>query len=241
MKIVTLNTWGTDGPYEKRWNLLTEELSKLNPEIICLQEVFDPELLERIQEALGPLNILMSLHSGLALLSKFELIDEKTSAYETQSPTESYVREMISAVVKIENREFWVANTHLAWKSKDEPIRVGQIKELIAAGKDRSNEMILAGDLNDVPESAAVQELKHSGFKDVYAMLHPNKNEWTWDNRNPFIQTHRTKFPDRRIDFLFFNEAFAQKSKPKKCEIVFNRADPEGIYPSDHYGVLVET
>jgi endonuclease/exonuclease/phosphatase family metal-dependent hydrolase len=240
MKIVTLNTWGTDGPYEKRWEVLIEELMRLNPEIICLQEAFDPELAENIQEAVGCPNVFMSLRSGLAILAKFELSNEKTLAYQTQSPTESYLREMISSVIKTEIGDLLVATTHLSWKSKDKFVRIEQVKELIATTKDGNAGIILAGDFNDVPESPAIEELKHSGFKDIYEMLHPNKNEHTWDNRNPFIQTHKVKFPDRRVDFLFFDEALLKKRKPKKCEIVFNRANSEGIYPSDHYGVFAE-
>lgn len=238
MKIVTLNTWGTDGPYEKRWELIVDELSRLNPEIICLQEVFDPELIELIREALGSMNILTSLRSGLVLISQFELFSETTFPYETQSPTESYLREVISAVLKTPQGEFLIANTHLAWKSEDELVRLQQVKELIAASKGKHSGVILAGDFNDTPESPAIRELKRSDFKDIYEMCHPGKNEWTWDNRNPFIQTHSIRFPDRRIDFLFLNEALAKK--PKKCEIVFNRPDRNGIHPSDHYGVLAE-
>ena len=53
MRIVTLNTWGTEGPYQRRWSVLLEELTRLNPEVICLQEAFEPELVEQIQKILG--------------------------------------------------------------------------------------------------------------------------------------------------------------------------------------------
>ena len=240
MKIVTLNTWGTEGPYEKRWRLLLEELTRLNPEVICFQEAFDPELVEQIQKTLGFPNTLISLRSGLAIVTKFELSSEKTLAFETQSPTEPYVREAILAVLNTGKNEFVAANTHLAWKSEDAPVRLGQVKELMEAVKEGKQDVILAGDFNDTPESPALHELKRAGFRDVYDLCHPAGSEVTWDNRNPFIQTHSVKFPDRRIDFLFLSEALAKKSKPKKCEIVFNRADGEGIYTSDHYGVMAE-
>jgi endonuclease/exonuclease/phosphatase family metal-dependent hydrolase len=232
--------------------VLLEELTRLNPDVICLQEAFDPELVEQIQKILGFPNTLISLRSGLAIVTKFELSNEKTLAFETQSPTEPYVREAILAVLSAKMRggspvggnteasEFVVANTHLAWKSEDALVRLGQVKELMEAVKDGKQGVVLAGDLNDTPESPAIRELKRAGFKDAYELCHPAGSEVTWDNRNPFIQTHNIKFPDRRIDYLFFNEALAKQLKPKKCEIVFNRANREGIYPSDHYGVLAE-
>jgi endonuclease/exonuclease/phosphatase family metal-dependent hydrolase len=240
MKIVTLNTWGTDGPFEKRWEALLEELSQINPEIICLQEVFDPELIERIQKTFGFMNVLMSLRSGLALMTKCELASEKTFPYETQSPTESYLREVILAELKTVTGKFLITNTHLAWKSEDDQIRIGQVKELIAAVENETSGIVLAGDFNDIPTSPAMQELKHSGYRDVYEMLHPRKDAWTWDNRNPFIQTHSTQFPDRRIDFLIVDETFIKKNKLKKCELAFHHPNAKGIYPSDHYGLVAE-
>jgi endonuclease/exonuclease/phosphatase family metal-dependent hydrolase len=216
MKIVTLNTWGRGGPFEKRWEVLLNELSKFDPEIICLQEVFDGELTKRIKKRLNLKHALTSVPSGLAIVTKFDVLTEKTIAYKTQSPTETEPRRAIAAILKIGEKIIQVANTHLAWKPEDEAVRIGQTKELIECAQKEKEMTILAGDFNDVPESNSVSELKHAGFQDVYEQLHPNGTDLTWDNQNPYIQTHKEKFQDRRIDFLFFDKKLLNELHLKK-------------------------
>lgn len=40
MRIITLNTWKNEGPYERRLDLMAEGLAALAPDVVCLQECF---------------------------------------------------------------------------------------------------------------------------------------------------------------------------------------------------------
>ena len=240
MKIVTLNTWGKYGPYEKRWQFLVQELISTKPDIICLQEVEEPELLEKIEQAASLPFSIASYEAGLTISTHFPIFFEHIVNYKTISPNEEKDRKAVIVGLEVEKKRIIVANTHLSWKTEDTEIRYQQVRELIHAVKQTGEQGILTGDFNDTPESKTIREIKKAGYIDLYASLNPSKREITWDNQNPFIQTHSVKFPDRRIDFLFLHESLANTLAPEKCEIIFRRPGPNGIYPSDHYGVCAE-
>ena len=238
--MVTLNTWGHDGPYQKRWNFFLEELKTLNPDVVCLQEVFEPTLTEQIKKTLNFPYSVASTEAGLAMITRFTVLSEKVVNYKTASPIESYNRRAVIVTLRAGTKKITFANTHLAWKPEDEATRLGQVQELLRAVKKEKDPAILAGDFNDTPESAPVQEVKRSGYHDLYGSLHPNEAGLTWDNRNPFIQTHAVKLPDRRIDFIFAQERLLTTSPSKICSVVFNHPNSAGVYPSDHYGLFAE-
>lgn len=240
MKIVTLNTWGHDGPYQKRLDFFLEELESVNPDVICLQEVFEPTLTGRIKKMLSLPYSVSSTEAGLVMITRFTILSEKVMRYETASPLESYDRRAIIAALRIGTRKIVFANTHLAWKPEDEKTRLGQVQNLLSVIKKEKNPAILAGDFNDTPESTPIQTIKLSGYHDLYGLLHPNEAGLTWDNQNPFIQAHIVKLPDRRIDFLFAHERLLINNPPRTCDVIFNHPNSAGIYPSDHYGLFAK-
>jgi len=240
MKIVTLNTWGHYGPYEERWNFLLDELCQLNPDVICLQEVAEPTLTEKIKRSLSLSHHVSAYGAGLVTITRFPIFFEQVLKYGSISPNESENRSAIIVGMEINSKKVVIANTHLSWKAEDKEIRFKQSQELIETVRATAYEGFLAGDFNDASGSKAVKAIKNAGYLDLFGFLHPDKSIVTWDNRNPFIQTHSIKFPDRQIDFLFFHKTLLSTFQPKTCEIAFNRPSPNAIYPSDHYGLFAE-
>jgi len=120
----------------------------------------------------------------------------------------------------------------------DEPTRLGQVEELLELLEPLEGRVLLSGDLNAVPESAPIQRILSAGFRDLFALTHPGETGITWDNQNPFIQSHSVRFPDRRIDYLFLHEKVLKTLTPIEVQVVCQTPTPEGLYPSDHYGVL---
>ena len=239
MKIVTLNTWGMSGPYETRWDYLLEELQRIQPDVICFQEVFEPTLVRKIEECFQFSGV-ASHEAGLVILTRFSISSHQDLKYQTKSPLEEYERHALSASLTTQSGPLLVVNTHLAWKPEDEKTRLNQVKELIAAVEKKESHALLAGDFNDTPESKPVKTIKAAGFIDLFESLHPDERGLTWDNKNPFMKEHAIKLPDRRIDFLFAHKKLLANTSPLKCEVVFNLPDKNGIYPSDHYGVVVD-
>ena len=240
MKILTFNTWGVYGPYEDRWTLFVKLLPLLDPDVLCLQEVVDERLPKLLAQKLAFKHYEGFWEAGLCLMSRTPLSYVQQFVYRAKSNLENQIRGALVGTVQCQSQELLIGNTHLSWRTEDSNTRLMQLKELIEVTRNKKTASLLAGDFNDVRESAAVQQLEHEGFVDLYQMDGPDQSAVTWDNKNPFIQTHSVKFPDRRIDFLFANQMLLSQLSSSSCRIVLNRADQNGIYPSDHYGVLSE-
>ena len=240
MKIVTLNTWKNDGPFKERWSFLIDGLLALNPDILCLQEVFEYTLFEKIKKETS-LSYGFTCHeAGLVTLSRQPITFSQVLKYKTISPLENESRSGLLTNLQMEQEQVLIANTHLSWRSEDLPIRLGQARELIQAIRKLNQPALLAGDFNDEPISEPIREIKDAGYLDLYELCGKDTKALTWDNQNPFIQGHSVKFPDRRIDFLFAYKSLLPRLEIQNCEIIFKQPNVKGIYVSDHYGVLAE-
>ena len=71
MKILTLNTWQERGPWQERWELILEGVSKWSPDIIGFQEVFNRDWAEEVRKRLNfPYLIFPKQPSGLMFLTR---------------------------------------------------------------------------------------------------------------------------------------------------------------------------
>ena len=230
MRILTLNAWGTYGPAQRR-PVLAAAIRSLDADILCLQEATDSSLLDELNYP----KRLRAPMSGLAILSRLPVVEQRTITYQAVSPLESEPRQALIAEVKSKNSLFWIVTTHLAWKAEDESSRVAQVYELLEHLAPLKETVLLSGDFNADPGSEPIRRILNNGFVDLYAAANPADPGITWDNRNPFIQSHSVVFPDRRIDCLFLR---GTTLKLDRCEVICKKPGPNGLYPSDHYGVL---
>lgn len=234
MKILTLNTWGNNGPPERR-QALVQALRNLDPDLACLQEVIDPALLEAFSDYPARLH---APQGGLAILSRFPSRSSRIVTYSAVSPLEPYRRQLLLAELSCAAGPLWVGNTHLAWRAEDEPTRLAQVEQLLYWVTSLQPAVLLAGDFNASPDQAPIARIRQGGFTDLFGHLHPDEAGITWDNANPHIQSHAVRFPDRRIDFLFLRQDPAGPFKPVQCEVACRAPAVREGYPSDHYGVL---
>jgi endonuclease/exonuclease/phosphatase family metal-dependent hydrolase len=240
MKIATLNTWATFGPHEKRWNCFLNQLTHACPQLLFLQEATDAQLLERIKASTPLQHAIHVPKTGLAILSISPFLSNQSSTYAVASKFESYARGFIAVTLAIGKHVIAAANTHLSWRAEDAETRAHQVTELLEAVERDKVPALLAGDFNDTSESVCIGRVLEKRYRDLYRMIHPSTPGITWDNHNPFIQGHSSKFPDRRIDFLFADQRITKQWRLTSCDLAFNQLDQSGIYPSDHYGVIAE-
>ncbi len=86
---------------------------------------------------------------------------------------------------------------------------------------------LFVGDLNNTPDSAMWQQIRHEDWIDMWAQLHPGEKGYTFESNNPTI----------RIDYAW--------AKPElvpfvgTVEIVAGRASADALRASDHFGLLV--
>jgi len=233
MQVLTLNAWGTNGP-PARISLLLNTLCELKPEILCLQEGTIPGLLGSLPYT----TCFHSAESGLAILTSFPALAREKITYPVISPLEPYRRQALAAHLDTPSGPVWVVTTHLAWKKEDGATRLAQAEDLSRFLDPLIDPVLLTGDLNATVEEPPVRRLAQTGFRDLFCACNPGQPGITWDNANPFIQSHSVKFPDRRIDYVLIRQDAPGPLKPVRCEVVCQKPAADGLYPSDHYGVL---
>lgn len=260
MKILTLNTWQERGPWRERWELILRGLKEYDADVIGLQEVFNMEWAEDVRKRSGyPYLAVSGEHSGLIFLSRFKPVEQECLTLKTKSPTEDYLRYAFYVRVDTGAGEIALFNTHLSWRADENEIRMKQTLELEAFVNQKAPGLpaALLGDLNGAANTPPVVYLREiRKWIDTFWTKNPGDLGLTWDYRNPYAEAEREKMAERRIDYIFIRERAGPFEKIKSSKVVFNEplagggqaplyknqngASPQGIWPSDHFGVMTE-
>lgn len=255
IKVLTLNIWDVGESLDRRNALLAAGLKRLQPDIVCLQEVsrlpptepvrselfaapcgFDHHLFSGlgesgIRDASLPRNM-----EGLSILSRFPALRQESVALPYFAG--DVPRQILLAEFAIGQSRIAVATTHLAFPPGFSSQREAQMRKALDAVDRFATQadidaIILTGDLNDEPGSPAVQAILGSrhGFRDAYSTCHPNDPGVTFSSANPYVGPGYA--PGLRIDFIFATP----KLEPVQCTPVFDGTG--GLdFVSDHLGVL---
>ena len=174
-----------------RWALMQEEITKVNPDVLCIQEMNHPEVLAQFMPdhymllcpklASPALAMCGAPPDGCVMLlrrSMYELIDVQIMYYNVGSDLNSGA--IVAAVKDRRNKRGLVfATTHLKAKSgaANEGVRMLQMSQLL--GRIKGSRMMLSGLLNDEGEGDAqqVQVVLTGDFNtapqgDVYAAVY---------------------------------------------------------------------
>lgn len=133
---------------------MAEGLRRLKPDVVCLQEAW-PDAAERLAA--------MGLHVGSAIG------DHSTNIVATQAPAvfqEMWLsgddglerRSVIRASFEQGGTEWVTGSCHLAW-GVAESIRLDQAREIDSFAEKQPGTVVVAGDLNCLPQSATVRYL----------------------------------------------------------------------------------
>jgi beta-glucosidase len=239
LTVVTLNLYHDKEEWPKRRVQIVEELKRLRPDAIALQEVLQHEGLtnqaEWLATQLGYRWHFVSTDPpdrarryGNAILTRHPILKRG------QKPLQPLDDSRTAAFIRIDADGRWVNvyATHLHWTDQGGAIRAQQIAELVQyiAATSENVPSLVAGDFNstaDSPELAALRE----GFVDSYGTLHPQTDLTSGSTLN------LKYFAPKRIDHVFFQrDAFA----PVGATILFDQPDAQGVWASDHFGMLVE-
>ncbi|MBU9888494.1 MAG: endonuclease/exonuclease/phosphatase family protein [Candidatus Omnitrophica bacterium] len=244
MKILTLNTWQERGPWRERWELIFKGLREYGVDIVGFQEVFNMDWAAEVRKRSGyPYLAVSGQHSGLIFLSKFKLVEQICHIMHTQSPTEDYLRYAFYVRVDAGKEPIALFNTHLSWRADEHDIRMKQTQELVAFVRSKAGDLSCAitGDFNTAPHTMPIGFLRETErWVDTFAEANPGKPGLTWDYRNPYALAEKEKMAERRIDYIFIREKTGAFSKIRSSKVVFDQPSADGIFPSDHFGVLTE-
>jgi endonuclease/exonuclease/phosphatase family metal-dependent hydrolase len=139
--------------------------------------------------------------------------------------------------------------THLAWQLHDAGLRERQVVELVRfmdehVDPDAPLGPVLAGDFNAEPDATAIRYLcglatldgRSTYLQDAWRLAGDGGPGHTWSNANPHAALDGE--PDRRLDYVFSGfHGRSGQGRPVECRVVAD-APVDGVWPSDHYGVL---
>lgn len=239
LKVVTLNLYHDKDDWPKRRVQIVEELKRLRPDAIALQEVLQDQGLtnqaEWLAAQLGYQWHFVSTDPagqprryGNALLTRHPILKRGQKLLQPldDNRTAAFLR------IELDGRLLNLYATHLHWTDQGGAIRAQQIADLMQyiAATSENIPSLVAGDFNstaDSPELAALRE----GFVDIYGNRHPQADATSSSTLN------LKYFAPKRIDHVFFQrDAFT----PVGATILFNQPDAQGIWASDHFGMLAE-
>ena len=258
MRVLTWNLWHQFGPWEARRPAILEAVIALDPDICCLQEVWEDggvNLAALIAERLGGHHHVFGsrldvggVKFGNAVVSRWPLAGHEVLALPAPADADE-LRTCVRADIEAPFGPVQAFSTHLNWRFDHSAIRQDQVRavcEFIAGSPARSFPPILGGDFNAAPDSDEIRMLTGRMavpvpklvFHDGWEVANAGASDpgFTWSNDNPFGA--RDLEPSRRIDYVFVGwPKEGGAGHVEACEVVGQDA-VDGIVPSDHYGVL---
>lgn len=244
---------------------LAGQIRNLDPDIICIQEMFHHDLQYRFHTllrdrypymaGLGRAGFKSRLDNELLVVSKFPLASGSLSRFrhaaleERLFTSKGFHRTEVSlpgaGTIRLINFHMTAGGIRRHPESlRMEYIRALQIRQLLDS-LDGTMPTLLVGDLNAGMETsrANYEEIISRGFIDAF--LGCGGKGVTWDPDNPLVANHgEHHLPAQRIDHVFLDSFATDLLVAEKGRIVMNDAcvslpGGEKIPVSDHYGVLV--
>ena len=256
LRVLTLNIWNLAGDWRARRQAIVAVVHRHEPDVVCLQEVVENERGNQalwLAEALGgwawayagePVAGGPDLF-GNAVLSRSP-VDETASIRLPHQRDDSEVQRV---VLHARTGGVDVFSTHLSWQLHDAALRERQVVALVRFLGERTDPdapvgPIVAGDFNAEPDATAVRYLcglaaidgASTYLQDAWRLAGDGGPGLTWDNANPHAA--RDQEPDRRLDYVFSGLHTPDGGgRPLECRVVGD-TPVDGVWPSDHYGVL---
>jgi len=249
LKVMTLNIWCYSPPWDVRKRLIAEEIRRHSPDMVGLQEVVsDPQFDEdgknqavQIAELLPGYEAVSSLRTvpgagrpikaGLAILSRLPMVETNDMDLTYSVELNPHPRVVLGARIKVSGKELYFVVTHLSTHAPD---RLVEAKELAHFIERYSSGLpvVVVGDFNEEPHEPVILFMKGLNeidgtklkFKDAWEEVRPDEEGFTYKTPDPYM----------RIDYIFVTPSI----EVLECQLVCNEPDANGVYPSDHLGVL---
>ncbi len=265
LRVATLNIWNRFGPWDQRLPAIRAEVARLAPDLLGLQEVLRLDAGEgdgldqaaAIASTLGYHVAYARAHDegwyGNAALSRWPIVRSETFELPRLGTEEK--RTLLHADVDSPHGRIPFFVTHLNWKFDEGHVRVAQIREIALritklVGPERGRSLdafpaILVGDFNAEPDSDEIRflrgltslgENRRVYYQDAFGLAGDGTPGYTFAKRNAFAAPLRE--PDRRIDYIFVRGRDERmRGEPLDARVCFD-SDAEGVFPSDHFGVV---
>jgi|GEM_PF-1942289 len=233
----------------RRAQLIHDELQRIDPDVVCLQEVWDSALAALVMRALPAHEVIRydtqcwyrPMGTGLMIASRLPVRRVSFQPIvSTWRPKEILAqRGLLTTVLESTGTELAVTSTHLGVGMGF--MRRRQHRAFLTAIESFDGPHIVCGDFNvstcetERQRFPALGTLSQIGFRDVVAEAYgPNAEAMvTVDRNNAMVR----KDKHRRIDYIWVKSAAAAGWRVCDANVIFNTST-DGVYPSDHYGVF---
>jgi endonuclease/exonuclease/phosphatase family metal-dependent hydrolase len=260
LRVMTLNIWNDDGPWQERSKLIREQIAALDPDLIGFQEILRGEefdLLEEILEGTKYHRDFVKAISdwprdgvelGNAVVSRWPI----QSRQEVALPSAEGHAGRAALICSIDSPigDITFASTHLSWRLNQGYIRERQVAVLAECLDyplmSRQFPPIIVGDFNTTSDSTEIRFLtgkqtfggRSFFLRDSWAIAGDGSKGFTWTSGNPYVP--RWLAPERRIDYIFVGfPTMEGLGDILSCQRVCDQP-VNGGYPSDHFGLLAE-
>jgi endonuclease/exonuclease/phosphatase family metal-dependent hydrolase len=269
LSVLTLNLWHDAGPYAARAARIRAWIERLAPDLIGFQEALRGPGFDQVAELTQGLGYHCDYacasrfwrdpahgggrrpaqEFGNAVASRWPIRSREALALPDAGDGET--RAALSVTIDSPHGALGFTCTHLHWKFRHGNVRERQVVALCDLALRRRPRggfpPILVGDFNAEPEAAEIRYVtglqslggRSVAFLDAWRVAGDGGPGITWSNRNPYARPAHE--PDRRIDYVFagFPLRGSGIGRIERCRVVCD-AEEDGVWPSDHLGVLAE-
>lgn len=270
LRVLTLNIWNRQGPWDERLERIRAGVAALDPDLVGLQEVIHlteahrdgdrqaaPERSQAddVAEGLGlsvafgaANNLGNGVQFGNAVLSRWPIVERRVLPLPTGESDER--RSLLHTVVDSPHGKIPFFVTHLNWKLHHGIVREHQVAAIARHVKELAPmdglPPVVVGDFNAEPEATEIRFLKglHSlgGVSTFFGDCYGQVGE------PPGFTFDARKNPfaaptheyPRRIDYVFVRGPDREARGKPLTAKVVLDEVVEGVAASDHYGVYAE-
>jgi endonuclease/exonuclease/phosphatase family metal-dependent hydrolase len=246
LSVLTLNVWNREGPWPKRLPLIKSWISRLQPDLIGLQEVVDATHIRELLSDCDFHSEWLGTNSGIAIAARWPIHDREElwlpgDDEATGGPALRGRVQSPYGVIPFTCATTWFYMTHHGFKRERQMPALNEF----ARERDKSDfPAILVGDFNTDPESAEIRYLKglqslqggSAYWHDAWEQAGDGSKGTTWSKGNDFAAW--APWPNRRIDYIFVAQPRLDgPGAIEHCSVVCNES-LDGVWPSDHFGVF---
>jgi endonuclease/exonuclease/phosphatase family metal-dependent hydrolase len=250
-----------DGP--RRQEIVRQGLHELQPDVVALQEVTRAADVDQARELLGD-DVTILDHPaeppdrvGACLATRWPVaavnsLDLHVSPDALGLPWAAAVAAEVElpppmgSVLVVHHKPNWQLTAE-ALRERQTVATARWIEDLVAGRSDLP--VVVLGDFDATPDAASLrfwtgrQSLNGISvrYEDAWQARHPGLPGLTFDPRNPLVRAGEMKLErGRRIDYILIRSgAHGPALDVADCRVVFDQP-VDGIWPSDHYGLLGE-
>jgi endonuclease/exonuclease/phosphatase family metal-dependent hydrolase len=267
IRVLTWNLWWRFGPWLARASAIRTVLHEASADICGFQEVWSEEGHNLAGELAAELGMQWTWAAsprserwqarlpgctaevGHAILARWPIRERAVLPLPAGGSGDDS-RHALFCLVESPDGRIPVVTTQLSPAPWESATRCDQVRALVQLLADRRREdypAVLLGDLNAEPDSDEVRLMcgqktapapERFCLVDAWRYAPSDAIPWTWDRENPHVRS--TMEPSSRIDYVLVGLPRDDRRGHVRSVARIGSAPVDGVWPSDHAGVLAE-